>query len=183
MASYDPKTLLHEGDYLLHLLGRCVSQWSHVEDSLCVLFTAALGLNDNKELSTNRLAASAAYYAAINFETKLSITNAAVAIRIMRMPVEERPTMEKEFGRLFRHIGNQGRTRNRIVHFQTLSDVLPDGDIRTKLRPRLFDPNNISRYTEKSMPQYRTHDLERVAQVFGLLSIKIRACAKRLEQH
>jgi hypothetical protein len=173
-----PTEHLHDLEKLYLALGRAIVGWSHVEDALCRVYLASIEMGDVKR---GRLAASAGFYAAISFETKLAIVNAALAIKLHFLPTWEHDRLQEKWRRLHKHIQRLQRTRNRIAHFQTITTFSGEtGDSTSTLRPRIFDPRNLLLAEERTLTAFRSYDLERIGQAFGLLMVKIEDFAKEL---
>jgi hypothetical protein len=164
------------------LLGMCVLQWSHVEDGLCAIYISAIGLNHKRVASPYRLPATAAFYAALSADTKAAMANAAMTFHLQSLPESEGAPLLKQWDKLFGHVQSRQQARNKIAHFQSLVETQsPPGRQRT-LRPRLFDPNNLTRYRGKRMPIYRVHDLEQIRRSFGILTRKLQCFSAQFEK-
>jgi hypothetical protein len=72
-------TLGEEQKLFYPLLGQAVEHWSHIEDALCDVFLASIGIDLTDE--GNRAVGAAAFYAVLSFEAKLSMTHATVCAR------------------------------------------------------------------------------------------------------
>jgi hypothetical protein len=160
-------------------LGFAIAQWSHVEDSLHVLYLRALGLYSQE--AVHALSATAAFYAAIAAETKLAMTNSAVMFELNRRQLTEKSTAYIEWDALRKKAARRQRTRNMLAHFQVLVTMHSKEGRRWELRPRLFDANNLLRYQGRSFPRFFVSDLECVARSFGALSQKLKIFGETLE--
>src|SRR6476660_5925665 len=121
-----------EQELFYALLGRCLLAWSHVEDELCQIYISAIGLNHKRLASPYRLPATAAFYAAVNAETKAAIANAAMTLHLQSRPSNEGIPLLEEWDKLFKHVRDRQQARNKIAHFQSLVETQqPVGRQRT----------------------------------------------------
>ncbi len=84
MASNDddmPNTMLQEREEFYTEIGRALSSWARIENRLLDIFHAAL-------VGAHRGPTSAAYYAVINFRTKLEMTTVNPGAKRGHAPVE-----------------------------------------------------------------------------------------------
>ena len=68
------------------LLGQAVEHWSHVEDALCDVFVASIGIDLTDE--DNCTVGAAGFYAVLSFEAKLSMTHATVCARFQDLTLD-----------------------------------------------------------------------------------------------
>jgi hypothetical protein len=115
-------------------LGRCISQWAHVEDGLFQCYMVALGQLDSI------LPAQAGFYAVQSPEGKLSVANSAV--RFCLLEIENRSAdMAGLWKSLVKKVEKRRTRRNQLAHFQVLISMENKPGRRVMLRPALFNPN------------------------------------------
>lgn len=147
-----------------------IEHWSRVEDALCDVFVSSLGIElaDIDEAGV----AAAAFYAVINFETKLAMTHAAVSHRYPPFPshVDARSAAWKA---LHNRLTQKSKARNKLAHFQAYHEPSNKPGHRFVLRPRDEDPKTKAFCTEKSLPKFRVNELRATIRSFSELTVDV----------
>ncbi|QUS40666.1 hypothetical protein RPMA_18890 [Tardiphaga alba] len=156
-----------EQDLFYANLGRCIAQWSHVEDALYGVFSTAIA-KPNEERQAN-LAVQASFYSVNLSEGKFNITNAAVRFRVIEGMTNELTDPRRRllgiWELLMKKADKRRTKRNQIAHFQVLTDVHAAEGKRLALRPAIFNPNGILR---PSRP-FHCAELHAICRSFGRL--------------
>src|SRR5271156_486350 len=79
-------TIQEEEQAFYAALGRALAQWQRVEENLAVTFSTVAGGSGLPDLAAN-----AAFYAVLNFNTKLTMTTAAIEMKSF-LSLAERPS-------------------------------------------------------------------------------------------
>ena len=164
-------TVSEEQSAFYEHLGRCIAQWSHVEDGLYELH--AIAINRSNEPRTSNLAAQAGYFAVQTPEGKLNVTGAAVHFRL-REEMSDEPDDPKRrllgmWWSLRKRVEKRRTRRNQIAHFQVLNSLNNKPGRRVELRPAIFNPNALLR---KVSPLY-CEQLKAIARSFGRTSFDL----------
>jgi hypothetical protein len=148
-------------------LGRCIAQWSHVEDGLFQCYMVALGqLN-------SILPAQAGFYAVQSPEGKLSVSNSAV--RFCLLEIEDRSAdMAGLWKSLVKKVEKRRTRRNQLAHFVSMENK---PGRRVMLRPALFNPNAPDR------TPFHVAELKVIARSFGRISTDLMAFSHGLVRH
>jgi hypothetical protein len=112
---------------LYQAIGEATTAWAAVEDRLSVLFAYFVTGNAQSE------AASAAFHAVINFNSKLAMAHRAAEYRIYGDHLARWQTLHNRLNR-------QAKNRNDIVHFSLLrGGDFPFGQLEYFLSPSLYN--------------------------------------------
>lgn len=162
-------------------LGRCIAQWSHVEDGLCEVYATAIAKAD--EVRTSNVAAQAAYYAIQAPEGKISMTDSAVRFRLLFGMGDGHDDPQRRlfaaWDALKNTVDERRRRRNQLAHFQVLRSLGEPEGRRYALRPALFNPNALFRTTTL----FHREELKVAAASFGRASMDLGTFAYGLAKH
>ena len=163
-------TMNEEQSAFYENLGRCIAQWSHVEDGLFQCYMVALGpLN-------SILPAQAGFYAVQSPEGKLSVANSAV--RFCLLEIEDRSAdIAGLWKSLIKKVEKRRTRRNQLAHFQVLMSMENKPGRRVMLRPALFNPNAPDR------TPFHVAELKVIARSFGRISTDLMAFSHGLVRH
>lgn len=154
IMKYNPDQIAFYGT-----LGHAIITWSQVERALYMVYYRAVG-------SPMSLTPPAAFFSAINFNTKLAMVDNVMAVRYYHYPdVLARWTTIKN------GLGKRAKRRNFLAHWQLLIGVQPDGTMVHQLVPQIFDPNQTR---DGKRPEMSVADIE-------ALDLKFRDCAAALD--
>ena len=150
------------------LLGQAVEHWSQVEDALCDVFVASIGIDPTDE--DNCTVGAAGFYAVLSFEAKLSMTHATVCARFQDLTLDPpRPhPLRVRWLTLHNRAINGGQTRNKLAHYQARTVAGTPGH-RFELRPRNYGTDNTSRF--------RLNELRGAVRTFSRLTVDLTAFA------
>lgn len=148
--------------------GWAISQWALVEMSCSDLFRRLLGGRVYGVMLTSR-PAEAAFFAAIGFQTKLSLLS-ATAEEVLQ------PDDFAIWKRLCKRLGAASKRRNHFAHFQPLLDGR-----NIRLVAPLADPRSARRFPDRRY-FYKAADLARHGRRFHLLSRQVVRFVAHLEQ-
>lgn len=117
-----------EYDQFYRNLGLALCQWQQVEVSLFDVFHQISGNPD-------RHVASAIYFAVVNFEGKIAMTDTGAKIALEGGPFID------EWVRLAGRVKTNQRLRNHLVHFQLCEETTrhEDAQYRLRLIPNFWD--------------------------------------------
>ncbi|MFI5020609.1 MAG: hypothetical protein ACHQRJ_03005 [Alphaproteobacteria bacterium] len=119
-----------------HALGLAISRWQIVEISLGHIFRFLLTGAAGSGNATMSAAARAAYYAVLNFNAKLTMTNLAFQMHSGKMTQEQRD----EWKSLYNRATRKAKERNELVHFVVAEFSPPRQGCRILLIPNFVDP-------------------------------------------
>jgi hypothetical protein len=139
-------------------IGRAVSQWQHVEAALAHIFGVLL-------IAEQSFASSAAFFAAINFGTKLDMVDAAAQSRFLTQP-----SLLEEWRRLQDEARRKSNIRNNFAHYTCAIRVTEQDKYRYYLEPTVLNPNN---YRRPNAPAYNYVNIENEARSFGETARKL----------
>ncbi|HLZ65688.1 MAG TPA: hypothetical protein VKQ29_05620 [Aliidongia sp.] len=161
-----PMQLEEETQRFFYALGWAISRWSKVEDLLAFLFAFLTSGNAHSH------AAKAAYYAAINFNVKLEMTQCASVWALDSQ-------FKDEWKTLHNRIGRKSKRRNILVHYVAVrTEPVPSDGCHIHLTPSLGDVNALAEYTS-SPPTLNFKEIEEVGDVFEALAAELgRFCIK-----
>lgn len=147
-------------------LGHAINQWAGVERALYELFWHLQG-------EPKSAACPAAYHAVINFKSRLSMADSAMAARYFRYPdqVSKWITIKNRLGRL-------ARRRNDFAHLQLIIDTRKGG-FEHKLRNHFFDPNP---FIKNAMSEYTVPEIGEHAERFNEVRQSIDDLAEYLRE-
>jgi len=118
MAETDTRFELTE--QMFAAVGRAITQWSFVENSLCNLFTVCIGTavplkrHDGIEY-VDGWTAIRVFYAAEAFNTKRALVNAAIEAHLMAIP--QRHHLSTEWAKLSDKARDLSAMRNKLAHW------------------------------------------------------------------
>jgi hypothetical protein len=155
----DP-TPAQERAELYQAIGEATTAWARVEDHLGTLFTyfvAGTAIH-----GAGALAATAAFHAVINFNSKLAMTHCAAQWAIFGPFLKPWQTLQNKLRR-------KAKLRNDIVHFSLIrSGSFPGGSMRYYLSPSLQDVT--VHLSGKDPPRLNVVDIRQRAQSFRQLA-------------
>lgn len=151
-------------------LGRCIAQWSHVEDGLFQCYMIALG-----QLKST-LPAQAGFYAVRSPEGKLSVTNSAVRFCLLEIG-DRSADIAGLWKSIAKKVDKRRTQRNQLAHFQVLHSMESKPGRRVALRPALFNPNAPDR------TPFHVAELKVIARSFGRISMDLMAFSHGLMRH
>jgi hypothetical protein len=113
-------------------IGEGITEWSHVEDDLYMIFQRCIAALDHRTTA-------AAFYAAEAFRTRLAMTNAVLTYHFNES--RELQTHIPAWENLHKAINKRVRKRNELAHHQVL---ITDGKPKERytLIPALLDPHS-----------------------------------------
>jgi hypothetical protein len=149
-------------------LGRCIAQWSHVEDGLGSVYATAVAPPNQRRV--HNIAAQAAFYAIQSPEVKISTTSAAVTFRLLNQLDEKGRDILGLWRPLMKKIGERRQRRNQLAHFQVVYNAEAKPGRRCMLRPAIFNPNAILR----PIKSFHCPELQAIARSFGRSSEDLR---------
>ncbi|QQN61380.1 hypothetical protein JIR23_17085 [Bradyrhizobium diazoefficiens] len=162
-------------------LGRCIAQWSHVEDGLYEVYATAIA--KAHEMRTSNVAAQAAYYAIQAPEGKISMTDSAVRFRLLFGMGDGHHDPQRRllaaWDALKNTVDERRRRRNQLAHFQVLISMSEPEGRRFALRPAIFNPNALFRTTTL----FHREELKVAAASFGRASMDLGTFAYGLAKH
>src|SRR5262245_42997703 len=124
-------------------IGRCIAQWSHVEDSLYEAY--ATSIHQAKQQRTTNIALQAGFYVLSAPDAKISVADSAVRVRLLfGMGADHGDPQRRLYAaweKLKKSIDERRIRRNQIAHFQVLIDLRGPEGRRLSLKPALFNPN------------------------------------------
>jgi hypothetical protein len=152
-------------------IGRAITEWASVEQSLYRIFLSALDGADEH-------AASAAFYAVLGFGTKLDMTSAALQVRLGRSPVtagyshflQPHPILDRWLGvkgqwdrnekSLYGQISSLSKERNKLAHYPVIINHLQDSK-RPELRKTQYSASNMRAIFDDG----NAYDVERIEKM------------------
>lgn len=123
-------TLEEERLYFFSDLGKALDEWARVESHLCSVFMVCLRAPHQR--------AAAAFYAVVNFRSKLEMVDA-----VAKLAVSDSATIA-EWKDLYTKIGKKSQSRNQLVHHEVLEDGNANPGRRFTLRPAILNPHSPS---------------------------------------
>ncbi len=146
-------------------LGFALNWWQMVESALSIIFLRLTEANPE--------AGSAAFFAAVNFNAKLAMTDAAAHVALGGKKLEAWAELQKSAAKLV-------EKRNDLVHFQLDSDdSQPEGQ-RHRLQPNMFASGSKKRFRGPKMPSYVLKDVEDISSKFRKLQHALNKFSKSL---
>ncbi|TFV35799.1 hypothetical protein E4K66_26235 [Bradyrhizobium frederickii] len=162
-------------------LGRCIAQWSHVEDGLYEVYATAIAKAD--EVRRSNVPAQAAYFAIQAPEGKIAMTDSAVRFRLLFDMGESHDDPQRRlfaaWDALKKTVDDRRKRRNQLAHFQVLVSMSEPEGRRFALRPALFNPNAQFR----TLTLFHREELKVAAASFGRASWDLRTFAYGLAKH
>jgi len=153
------------GAKLYYHLGRAITQWAHVQDSLLRVFSKLIGEVDFQ-------IASMIFYSPSSYEVRIDIVdNVAKAVLTD-------PDLLKEWNDLRDKIITKKRKRNILAHLMALHDF--ENPDKSVIRPHLFNATVINKFQNKSIPSYTAKDIQGISQLFGQLSEDLRNFSQKI---
>lgn len=139
-------------------IGEATTAWAAVEDQLANIF-AYFVAGDGRSLT-----AKAAFHAAINFNTKLAMTDDGAELKLAL----DNESLKK-WRTLSSRASRKAKNRNEIVHFALATSVsLPDGQRKIHLSPSLQNP--APRVSGKPVRELVAKDILQRAGAFRVLA-------------
>lgn len=148
-------------------IGFAISQWAHVEAALARAFGQLV-------LAGDRFAANAAFFAAINFSTKLEMIDAAAKAHFLT-----RPELFAEWSALSNKTLLKSKIRNALAHFTSVIRVKKGDKYRYYLEQSVFDLNH--RLAKRS-PRYNYNNISNEAYSFAELAEKLSNFATKIAE-
>lgn len=158
------ETLSDEHKRFYSAIGFAISQWQHVEVALAHTFISLVQAGDQG-------AANSAYFAAINFSTKLDMVNAAAQMRI------HSPLLD-EWDSLYKEARSRSNVRNNLAHFMCVMRIYKNDKYRYYLEPNIL---NLSNLGAKS-PRYNFLNIENEGRSFGEFAQRLMDFIPKLPQ-
>ncbi len=162
-------------------LGRCIAQWSHVEDGLYSAFATAIA--EPCRPRANNLPAQAGFYAIVAAEGKVNLADAAVRFKLLRAlqfaPSKQTQELLDLWDYIKKRVDKRRSRRNQLAHFQTLVELSELPGQRYGLRPALFNPNAAI----KPIRALHHTQLKEIARSFGQLSWDLSTFVYGLSRH
>jgi hypothetical protein len=147
---------------LYQAIGEATTAWARVEDEVAALFTFFVAGNASGLAGLSSMAATAAFHAVINFNSRLAMTDRAADWSIFGRNRQRWQTISNRLGR-------QSKKRNNIVHFSLIrSGPIPGGPFRYYLSPSL--QNVTIHLSGKDPPRLSAADIRRRAESFRELA-------------
>jgi hypothetical protein len=115
----------------LELFAFTITGWQNVEVNLLLIYGYFIN-------SRNGPAMAASFNAVVNFQTRLSMTDAAAQIACEGSP------LLVEWDLLHKRLREQSRKRNHLAHFMLMPKNLSDDNTEMVLRSNVFDVRNHS---------------------------------------
>jgi hypothetical protein len=150
-------------------LGSALSQWQSVEHALFDVFHKV-------SKCPNRHVASAMFFAIMNFEGKVTMTNMGAQIALADTP------FLSEWVKLFDRVQTNQTLRNHLAHFQINEDSSRNerAKYRLRLTPNFVNASQSVRYAEDTAPAYDLSQINGFADQFSVLATDLTAFAERL---
>lgn len=149
-------------------LGWAIAQWALVEQSCSELFRRLLG-GRVYGVAMRQRPAEAAFFAAIGFQTKLSILSATAEEVLHESDLAQ-------WKKLCKRLGAGAKRRNHFAHFQPLNDRRA-----MRLVAPIADPRSARRFPDLRY-FYTTADLARHGRRFHALSLQVSLFVAHLER-
>ena len=147
-------------------LGRTISRWALVEWSLCHIFCHSLGL------TLESYSAPAAFFAVINFRSKLDMVHAALRIQIADAE------MLAEWTTLHKRLMTLSKARNKLAHGMVL---LPVGG-KPVLAGHIGDPHTHPKSSKSSIfSGLSTKDFSKLQSEFSSLQTDLDAFRTKIQ--
>jgi hypothetical protein len=148
-------TIDKERERFYAVLGKAITQWQEVEAAISRLFLDALGVDAYWP-------ANVSFHAAISFEVRLNMTDAALrATRGQAFMESWKPPYAKCLKRYKR--------RNQLAHFHLFTDHAKRSGYRILLSPSIFDGRAIQRWENKT-PKLNGCQIVAIGNSFSTLS-------------
>jgi hypothetical protein len=151
-------------------IGFGVTQWAHLENSLCALFRACLG--------GERKWATATFYAVENFRAKMQMTDTLIRLRV---PKGDLLAEWSDKGGFFQRLTAQSKIRNKLAHYTVL--IFPDAKPgrRYHLQPNCYDPANPKVDPDRPQGGLFVSDLKQIPFGFSSLFVALDQYAGRVQ--
>jgi hypothetical protein len=154
-------------------LAEVINEWVNLESALLRVFVASLH-------GAHFGCASAAYYAIVSFEAKLTMTSSVLDYRLPDGPLYQEWADEK--AGLRAQIGKKARTRNRLVHFPCSSAPQAEEGRRFWLEPPLLNARAWPASTSDEVSMYFMTDIVTHRADFKALAQRIAWFAAQVDQ-
>ncbi|MDX8501604.1 hypothetical protein RFM99_24710 [Mesorhizobium sp. VK4C] len=120
-------------EHIHQAVGKAISTWAHVEESLATLFAVSVSgvdLPDWNWRNADLRAAKRAFWAIQAFDSKLKMTNEAAAFHLRK----DRE-LRSEWSRIFNRLSEKKNKRNNLAHGSALmSTYMPFGEDKVQTR-------------------------------------------------
>ena len=136
-------------------IGFAISQWAHVEAALARAFARFTGARDS-------FAANAAFFAAVNFNTKLEMTSAAAALKFLTQS-----NLLAEWNSIAKKVHKKSKVRNNFAHFTCIVRANKGDKYRYYLAMSALDNNSI---LADGSPSYNHLNIMNEAHAFAELA-------------
>jgi len=146
------------------VLGRALGNWQHVEGQISSIFSRILGrTNDSYK------AANIALNTILSFDTKLSMTHAAVTSLLA-----ESEGALAEWNPLKNRANRRNARRNELAHFGVVFHPNDTPGRRYRLQPNVWNIREHQRWKDRSPPSRTLCEIHAVGQSFLKLSMDLR---------
>lgn len=168
MSNDTPK--LDDEGQLDRCIGHALTLWNHIEDGLGDTFCAAFG-------SINHLGARRAFLAAINFNTRLQMTTAAITA------VTNAEPHLTSWESLSRKLNKKAAIRNKLTHYHRLRASTLSGEPAVFVLPNFWTGEDFWAANNGTGVRWTWKDIWQFAQDFGTVGGELRKFSLDLERH